>query len=505
VNGRDLALRLLVELAKYHRIQGSSGLEDAAEFIKDQLDELGIPNEIINYYYNREYDKFKAPIGWDLEYGELEWNGKRITTNDSPLLVTAYSPPGEARGVAVYVGDGEDPMVNVDGKIVIARGNPFTVYRNAVKSGAVGLLLYREDAPSEAFPYMGLFLKENENGIPVMSIPREIVGKLTGNIVSMTVQSRYRLNAKMPVIVAGDDDASIGVISHYCHPYETYNDNLSGTVANILVARQAKALHVFVPEYWGSYAFMLEKGSKLRQEAFVNLDMVGENQSITGSTLIQINPPNFMGTPLEALIYRSLRSIFTVNTFNNSNKVWGIRMDISNYEAGSDHDVLLSFKIPTVMLNQWPDKFYHSSLDTLDKVSLEMLTGIASAVAKSINEYKEPNSDLISNYIELKNARRRIDGTAQQPHNPPGESLRKLFKGPIIDHQLLSNTWVMDILDESFNKSLFLSLIPITMEYASDTGSLITMIMNEYPNANKELIMRYLTTLEELGMIKLGN
>jgi len=212
-----------------------------------------------------------------------------------------------------------------------------------------------------------------------------------------------------------------------------------------------------------------------------------------------------MGTPLEALIYRSLRSIFTVNTFNNSNKVWGIRMDISNYEAGSDHDVLLSFKIPTVMLNQWPDKFYHSSLDTLDKVSLEMLTGIASAVAKSINEYKEPNSDLISNYIELKNARRRIDGTAQQPHNPPGESLRKLFKGPIIDHQLLSNTWVMDILDESFNKSLFLSLIPITMEYASDTGSLITMIMNEYPNANKELIMRYLTTLEELGMIKLGN
>jgi len=134
-----------------------------------------------------------------------------------------------------------------------------------------------------------------------------------------------------------------------------------------------------------------------------------------------------------------------------------------------------------------------------------MLTGIASAVAKSINEYKEPNSDLISNYIELKNARRRIDGAAQQPHNPPGESLRKLFKGPIIDHQLLSNTWVMDILDESFNKSLFLSLIPITMEYASDTGSLITMIMNEYPNANKELIMRYLTTLEELGMIKLGN
>ncbi len=117
-------------------------------------------------------------------------------------------------------------------------------------------------------------------------------------------------------------------------------------------------------------------------------------------------------TPLEAFIYRSLRSVFTVDTFGGSSKVWGgIRMDMANYEAGSDHDVLLAFRVPTVMLNQWPDRFYHTNQDTLDKVSLEMLTGIASAVAKSVREYGgERDSELVGNYIELKNARRRIDG-----------------------------------------------------------------------------------------------
>ncbi len=123
---------------------------------------------------------------------------------------------------------------------------------------------------------MGLFLKEEERGIPVMSIPRELVDELAGNVVSMVVQSHFRPNAKMPVIIAGDDEAKVGVISHYCHPYEMYNDNLSGTVANILVAKQARAFHLFVPEYWGgSFAYMLDRGGKLAQESFVNLDMVG--------------------------------------------------------------------------------------------------------------------------------------------------------------------------------------------------------------------------------------
>ncbi len=500
-----MALRLLVELAKYHRIQGSSGLEDAAELIKDRLDELGIPSEITHYYYNREYDRFKAPIGWDLEYGELEWGGRKITTDDTPLLVVAHSPSSEARGIAVHVGDGEESMMDVEGKIVIARGDPYVVYRNAVGSGAAGLLLYRESAPGDAFPYMGLFLKEEERGIPVMSIPRELVDELAGNVVSMVVQSHFRPNAKMPVIIAGDDDAEVGVISHYCHPYEMYNDNLSGTVANILVAKQARAFHLFVPEYWGSFAYMLDRGGKLAQESFVNLDMVGENQGVTGSTLIQVNPPHFTMTPLEAFIYRSLRSVFTVDTFGGSSKVWGIRMDMANYEAGSDHDVLLAFKVPTVMLNQWPDRFYHTNQDTLDKVSLEMLTGIASAVAKSVREYGEHDSELVGNYIELKNARRRIDGIPRSIAGTGGGHVKKLFRGPVMDQQVFANTWIMDVLNEGANRSLFLSLIPITMEYTEDVGSITSMVANEYPGVNHEIINRYITTLEELEMVKLSD
>ena len=43
--------------------------------------------------------------------------------------------------------------------------------------------------------------------------------------------------------------------------------------------------------------------------------------------------------------------------------------------GGSDHYILSdpTVGIQTPMLNQWPDKFYHTSDDTLDKVSVDSL------------------------------------------------------------------------------------------------------------------------------------
>ncbi len=75
-----------------------------------------------------------------------------------------------------------------------------------------------------------------------------------------------------------------------------------------------------------------------------------------------------------------------------------------------------------------------------------------------------------------------------------------------MDQQVLANTWIMDVLNEGANRSLFLSLIPITMEYADDVGSITNMVANEYPpGVSQEMINRYITTLEELGMVKLSD
>jgi len=58
----------------------------------------------------------------------------------------------------------------------------------------------------------------------------------------------------------------------------------------------------------------------------------------------------------------------------------GMKLRAFPYEMGSDHDVLNFFGIPSVMPITWPDRFYHSSGDTVEKVSLETIAIIGNAV-----------------------------------------------------------------------------------------------------------------------------
>jgi len=53
----------------------------------------------------------------------------------------------------------------------------------------------------------------------------------------------------------------------------------------------------------------------------------------------------------------------------------GVRHRETSFSAGSDHYILSdpSVGIPTPMLIQWPDKYYHTSADTPDKVSPDSL------------------------------------------------------------------------------------------------------------------------------------
>jgi hypothetical protein len=50
------------------------------------------------------------------------------------------------------------------------------------------------------------------------------------------------------------------------------------------------------------------------------------------------------------------------------------------YEMGSDHDVFNFFGVPASMPITWPDRFYHSSEDTIEKLSRETLEVIGRAV-----------------------------------------------------------------------------------------------------------------------------
>lgn len=409
--GLNFIKDLVYDMSRFHRIQGSDGLERAGRYIYDVLKEdSDLRTEMLVYDYNKGYGTFGPVIGWSVHDGELTmlYPERRILHrySDSRTVVVAHSPPGKVDGEVVYVGDGEDPTLygsKVEGKIVLAYGDPYIVYRQAVSSEAAGVILFKLSAADEGVPYLGLFLRPHERSfakIPAVSISKknayQIVSMLSKGYrvrVGIRVGATYREGAKIPVIISevGQGENEAHLFAHYCHPGGTVNDNISGAAslaaAAIALSRliekgkarvpdKHRIKFLWFPEYAGSLAYLLSKRPSV--SFGINLDMIGEKQELTGSTINFIRPPPSLFHPYEAVVYYFLRSVLSNSTpFSSSRKVLSYRFDTASYSAGSDHDVYLHLGISSVMINQWPDRFYHSDRDTIDKFDASLSRSIS--------------------------------------------------------------------------------------------------------------------------------
>jgi aminopeptidase YwaD len=118
--------------------------------------------------------------------------------------------------------------------------------------------------------------------------------------------------------------------------------------------------------------------------AGVNLDMVGQDQDQCGSVFVIESPPAAMPSFAPDLLER-LREEWMGEMPNLAGRMSYplFRHTVSPFSGGSDHYILSdpSVGVPTPMLIQWPDKFYHTSEDTLDKVSSHMLAVVGGLAA----------------------------------------------------------------------------------------------------------------------------
>lgn len=181
------------------------------------------------------------------------------------------------------------------------------------------------------------------------------------------------------------------VVAHICHPQPSCNDNASGSAAALEAARVLQKLiksgelprprrnivFTLVPEMSGSYAHLASRESEIPDMvAAVNLDMVGERQCVTsGSFIVERTPeafPSYVNSLMECVFKEVTRD---VKNLGGSSSYALFRHTTTPFSGGSDHYV---YSDPTVgvgcpMLIQWPDKFWHTSYDTLNKVDPAML------------------------------------------------------------------------------------------------------------------------------------
>ncbi|MEM3986744.1 MAG: DUF4910 domain-containing protein [Candidatus Methanomethylicia archaeon] len=411
-------MEFLTKLSYYHRIQGSDGIEEAGEYIKTALIERSGRNiELKRYSYSVPYGSYDPVTGWKVKDGELRLIKPKEellhTFKNSRTLVMAHSPGGVVEAEVVHVGNGVDPSnydkIDVKGKIVLAYGYGGIVYRNAELKGACGLLVYRRSGTEDSVPYMGLFLtpeEAKEARIPAVTVSRATANRLIQLIergekpvVRISVEAEYRSEAWIPVVTMsiGSGSGEIHLTAHYCHPAGTVNDNVSGSAALMELALtfnraiEKKLIEepdkhiikfIWIPEYAGSLAYMLNE--KPTVVFNINLDMIGEKQELTGSTINFVRSPPKIYHPYEAVAYYTFRRALSLSEeIGSHRRALSYKFDLTPYQTGSDHDVYIQLEIPAIMILQWPDLYYHSDQDTVDKFDPKIAKRIAVAAGET--------------------------------------------------------------------------------------------------------------------------
>ncbi len=466
----DRAYDHVSQLARWHRAQASEGYSRAAEWMAAKAGEFGLARVSIERFPSdgkTEYFGYRTPPRWQAKKGEL-W-----LTSPFPLKLTSYAelPMSLAEGSTtadmeaelVDIGAGtedRDYAVGVRGKVVLTTSKVQSVFGRAVgKEGAVGVISswsvpdfdYLNRRPGD-FPdqvgWMGL-PDEKPEGTPQFAFA--ISARRAQELRTLIDQGK-------PVRVRAVVDAEVGpgqleivsglivgsaypeeeiiVTAHLDHYKPGANDNASGSAAILEMARTMRQLiddnelppplrtirFMWVPEYIGSCAWLSKHlQDPVKRLADLNFDMVGENALKTNSVIAACytsdSNPSFLNAVTESILE-------FVNRFNDDR--YPVQMDLFigsvggtrnraawrmiPFISGSDHDLFNGLKIGATTVTAWPDDYYHSSEDTLDKVDPTQLhralvMGLAAVTALAYAD-SEQVRDLAR--LSLAYGRRRI-------------------------------------------------------------------------------------------------
>ncbi len=501
----ELAKEHVIAITRHHRIQGSRGYRNAAQYVLGKLREYGFSEKdayiesfksdgIVNY------QTWQSPSGWDISSAELrmvEPDTERIVGfPEIAMSVMTYSNTGDVTAELVWVGDGtrdEDYKgKDVKGKFVLATGYGGAVHRLAVlKYGAKAVVCFLDDERAKFHPdmlqYTGMWPRTSE-------LPHVTFGFNLTNHQGMKLKSLLDAGKKvvlhgwvkgiglepyfMDVVVAhirGTDtpDEELVFSAHLDHPKESANDNASGSGAILDIARSLKTLissqrlpkpkrsfrFLWVPEWNGTMAYIDKHpeltGPELRGKflANMNMDMVGENQDLVHSHLIVTRTPNSLPSCVNDVVENMVEMIdgMDISTPRGSQSEFNYR--VTPYSGGSDHMMFIDRKIPGIMFSH-SDYTHHTSEDTPDKVDpveLERSEIIATSTMWYLANLSSAQAEELAYLVNAKSSY-RLDLSARSAQ--AGDNDRRLVVSHALWQQLACVSSILD-----FNASKETSLL----------------------------------------------
>src|SRR5579859_7561029 len=333
-----------------------------------------------------------------------------------PIVLAEDSESADLTADLVDVGEGTKDAdysgKNVKRKIVLASAQPGAVQDLAIgKFGAAGIVSY---AQNQKTAWWG----EDENLIRWGHLETFSANKTFGFMVSLKTARGLRerlargetirlhalvkagrhasnyevVTATIPGADAKLKEEEIAFSCHLDHQRPGANDNASGCVTILEVARSlqklisegklprpARTIRFFwPPEIEGTLALLNGKPEFARRiKAAVHMDMVGGGpvtKAVFHVTRGPMSLPSFVHDVAWAFAEFVNEQSYKFAATGSANYPLAapeggkepLRAEYSPYTMGSDHDVYQdsSFGIPAIYLNDWPDRYIHTNLDS---------------------------------------------------------------------------------------------------------------------------------------------
>lgn len=428
VNARNVA----DDIWRHDRTCSFAEYYKSARYCVDKLKDARASDvEIISFPATGKavYGAYRIQRAWDGHDAELSIvepaaSAERLCSyRDDPYCLAQGSTPTpkggiEAEVVAIEGGGAEKDYKGVDvkGKLVFSSTAPRGVQDLAKKKGAVGLVTdYMPTNPAVRPTPMDLPDARNWTTLrPIGTLPafvltprqgqnlRKLIGEREGK---GGVKLRAWVDARpydgehemvTATIRGRDRDHEVALVAHLYEPGA--NDNASGAavmlemvrVINALIKsgklpRPRRTIRVWLThEFQSLSALVYEQPEAIeRVIACANVDQIGENQGASGASLMyQDGPdalPSYLNHYTHALMdYLGSRPYTWGNTDSTETRLATVNTPFwMNDNFISDPSV----GIPSVAFIAWPDKYYHTSEDTLDKVDPDSMARVTALAA----------------------------------------------------------------------------------------------------------------------------
>ncbi|HBR10099.1 TPA: hypothetical protein DD712_02440 [Candidatus Acetothermia bacterium] len=430
----ERAKRMAGQIAAFDRGQVSPGIKAAIELVKSELEKAELaaikihrfPVDGKSYWWT-----WKQPWHWTASKAEL-----RLIEPEEILLAdfaaqpcslgrnSAATPPKGIIAPVIDVGRGlseEDYSgKEVTGAVVLISGAGWgaaTAAEEAAQQGAIGVitdclvemppLRTRENSP-EQIGYNRVRVEDNGSAIFSFAVNyhhmtrlRELTKGKRAVKVQATIDSELATGDLLTLSAAIEGekkrDEEVLLIAHICHPAPGANDNASGTALILEIARTWNRLisdgkwprptrtirFMWVPEWTGTIAYLHAQPEWTEQlQLVISCDMVGENQQLCGGPLIMERTPDAVPSYINDLGEHFLEKVPVDKgsySSSNSGSLWQYR--VGPYGGGTDNAPFVQCNVPAIAFLHWPDKFYHSSADTVDKIDPTELSKVGQLVA----------------------------------------------------------------------------------------------------------------------------